>query len=306
MTIPDFQSIMLPLLTLASDSEVHDFHTATNELAQEFNLTEEDLSTLILSGQPKFNNRVGWAKTFLKQAGLIIYPTRGHLQITPLGIQVVEDKLEKINIAFLRKYPEFVEFQRRTNVHEIEENHNEEQDELTPEEAIESAYQKIQSDLNDELLGYVLKSPPVFFEKLVVELLVAMGYGGTQREAARAVGRAGDEGIDGIIDEDRLGLDNIYIQAKRWQLDSKIGRPQIQTFVGALQGRRAKKGIFITTASFTSEAYDYAKGIETKVVLIDGEKLANLMIDFGIGVTTRTKYEIKELDSDYFGEVAEN
>ncbi|MBD3277589.1 MAG: restriction endonuclease, partial [Candidatus Aegiribacteria sp.] len=173
---------------------------------------------------------------------------------------------------------------------------------LTPEEALENAYQRIRKDLSEELLSYVLLSTPGFFEKLVIELLVKMGYGGSQRDAARAVGQSGDEGIDGIIDEDRLGLDTIYVQAKKWKKSSSVGRPEIQKFVGALHGKRAKKGIFITTTSFSNEARDYVSTIDPKVVLIDGPRLTDLMIDYGIGVTSRTQYELKDLDSDYFGE----
>ena len=305
MAIPDFQSIMLPLLNLTSDREIHNLHKATEELARDFVLTDEEISYLIPSGQPRFYNRVVWAKTYLKKAELLTYPQRGRFQITQRGIDVLSENLEKIDIDYLSRFPEFIEFRKKTQPEEQEDDQIEEHEELTPEEALENAYQKIHNDLADELLEYVVKSPPVFFEKLVVELLVAMGYGGTQRDAARAVGGVGDEGVDGIIDEDRLGLDTIYIQAKRWQRDSRVGRPQIQAFVGALLGHRARKGVFITTADFTNDAREYVLGIDTKVVLIDGSRLTNLMIDFGIGVTTRTRYEIKELDSDYFGDIVE-
>jgi len=205
-------------------------------------------------------------------------------------------------MSYLRRFPGYVEFRQSHQKEDKNEEQLEDEEELTPEDALENAYQKIRDDLADELLDTILKSPPVFFEKLVVDLLVAMGYGGTQRDAARAVGGVGDEGIDGIIDEDRLGLETIYLQAKRWQTDSKIGRRQIQAFVGALTGNNARKGVFITTADFTSDASDYVSGIPLKVVLINGERLANLMIDYGIGVTTRINYKIKNLDSDYFGQ----
>ncbi|MFN2303445.1 MAG: restriction endonuclease [Anaerolineales bacterium] len=301
MTIPDFQSIMLPLLKLAGDGEIHNVNNATEELAKVFNLSNEEISRLIPSGSLKFYNRVGWAKTHLKKAGLLEYPQRGYFKITQRGFDVLQEEPQKINMAYLKRFPEFIAFRQTHHTDEGIEEILEEDTELTPEEAIEEAYLKIRADLSDELIETILKSPPAFFEKLVVELLVAMGYGGTQRDAARAVGRVGDEGVDGIIDEDRLGLDSIYIQAKRWQRDAKIGRPQIQAFVGALQGFKAIKGVFITTADFTREAREYAKGISTSVVLINGERLANLMIDYSIGVTTRIKYEIKNLDSDYFG-----
>ena len=299
MAIPDFQSIMLPLLILACDSDIHNFHEVVDKLANEFDLSDEEISTLIPSGQPRFENRVGWAKTYLKKSGLITYPKRGHLKITQRGLEVLEENPQTIDMEYLRRFPEYLEF-RQGNQKEEEPSGGSDED-LTPEEALENAYQQIRDDLADELLETILNSSPAFFEKLVVDLLVAMGYGGSQRDAARAVGGVGDEGIDGIIDEDRLGLETIYIQAKRWQRESKVSRPQIQSFVGALTGNNAKKGVFITTADFTSEAQNYAAGIPLKVVLINGERLANLMIDYGIGVTTRINYQIKNLDSDYFG-----
>ena len=305
MTIPDYQSIMLPLLELAGDGETHNIHTAKDTLANQFELVEEEVSLLLPSGkQQKFANRVGWARTYLKKSGLLIYPSRGQFKITERGKKVLEDDPQRITNEYLRQFPEFIEFRKRTRKTTLIEEQANDEKLLTPEEALESAYVNIRNDLADDLLEYVMKSPPYFFESLVVNLLVAMGYGGTQQDAARAVGKSGDEGIDGIIDEDRLGLDSIYIQAKRWQKDTKIGRPQIQTFVGALQGRKAKKSVFITTASFTNQAREYAAGIDTKIVLIDGIRLADLMIDFGVGVTTSEKYEIKKIDLDYFVEIS--
>ena len=308
MAIPDFQSVMLPLLQLAGDGEIHRIQNATQKLSEHFNLTEEEKARMLPSGQSTiFYNRVGWAKTHIKKAGLIEDPNRGQFRITERGKITLENNPQNIDMNYLMQFSEYEEFRKRTkSIDEKEEDQEEDPGKLTPEEALESAFQKIKSDLSDELLEYVLKSSPGFFEKLVVEILVEMGYGGTQRDAARAVGQSGDEGIDGIIDEDRLGLDSIYIQAKRWQKDAKIGRPQIQTFVGALQGKRAKKGVFITTASFTNQAREYATGIDSNIVLIDGLRLVDLMIDFGVGVTTRTMYEIKELDTDYFEEISSN
>lgn len=301
MTIPDFQSIMLPLLKLAADGESLSVIEATEILAQQFSLTEEEKTKLIPSGSPKFYNRVGWAKTHLKKAGLLDYPKRGYFKITQRGAGVLQENLSEINMRYLKRYPEFIEFRQSNQTNDALDETNGEEDELTPEEALESAYQKIRADLADELLETIIKSSPAFFEKLVIELLVAMGYGGTQRDAARAVGGVGDGGIDGIIDEDRLGLETIYIQAKKWQQDNKVSRPQIQSFVGALTGNNARKGVFITTSDFTNDARTYASGLSIKVVLINGERLANLMIDYGIGVSTRFKYEIKNIDSDYFG-----
>ena len=303
MAIPDFQTIMLPLLQLSSDGKVHYIHDAVNRLAEEFALTEEERTKLLPSGQqPIFYNRVGWSRTYLKKAGLLEDPKRGYFQITDRGREILEDNPSRIDMKFLRQFPEYIEFRETVRETTEEEVQEEDLEGLTPEEALENAYQRIRRDLSEELLSYVLSSTPGFFEKLVVELLVKMGYGGSQRDAARAVGQSGDEGIDGIIDEDRLGLDTIYVQAKKWNKSTSIGRPEIQKFVGALQGQRAKKGIFITTTTFSKEASEYASNIDTKVVLIDGARLTDLMIDYGVGVTARTLYELKDLDTDYFGE----
>ena len=304
MSIPDYQSIMLPLLKLAGDGKIHEINKVTEELADKFNLDEQDRRELLPSGQQTtFANRVGWARTYLKHAKLIEYTSRGHFQITERGKSVLNENPERIDNAYLSRFLEFVEFRKRSKRKLASVNIENEHEDLTPEESLEIAYQKIRNDLADNLLEQILNSSSSFFEKLVVELLVAMGYGGTQSDAARAVGKVGDEGIDGIIDEDRLGLDSIYIQAKRWQKEQSVGRPEVQAFVGALEGKRASKGIFITTASFTENAQEYANGLNKKVVLIDGDRLADLMIDYGVGVTTRNKYEIKEIDSDYFDEI---
>lgn len=307
MPIPDFQTIMLPLLQIASDGDEHSIHEATETLARHFSLSEEEESKLLPSGQqPIFYNRVGWARTYLKKARLIDDPRRGHFRITNRGKEVLHRNPNRIDMKYLREFPEYIEF-RETARDTFETSTIEDDlDELTPEEALEEAYQKIREDLSDEVLKAVINSSPGFFEKLVVALLVKMGYGGSRRDAARAVGGSGDEGIDGIIDEDRLGLDTIYIQAKKWKEDSVVGRPEIQKFVGALQGQRAKKGIFITTTRFTEDAKNYASNIDIKVVLINGKRLANLMIDHNVGVSERTTYEIKSLDSDYFGETSDH
>lgn len=304
MTIPDYQSIMLPFLNLTKDEKIYEINNAIEELANHFNLSEEERKELLPSGQQTtFANRVGWARTYLKKAELIKYPSRGHFQITERGRSTLNENLIEIDNAYLSRFPEFVEFRKRNKRKLVSGNIENEHDDLTPEESLEIAYQKIRNDLADNLLEQILKSSPSFFEKLVVKLLVAMGYGGTQSDAARAVGKVGDEGIDGIIDEDRLGFDSIYIQAKKWQKEQSIGRPEVQAFVGALEGKKTSKGVFITTANFTEKAHEYVNGLNKKVVLIDGDRLADLMIDYGIGVTTRNQYKIKEIDSDYFDEV---
>ena len=300
MAIPDFQKFMLPLLKIAEDGQIHSTTEALNTLASAFKLSQEEIDELIPSGPSKFSNRMSWAKTHLKKAGLLEYPEKGSFIITKRGLDVLNTDPHEINMAYLMRFPEYQDFRKLNRTKEDKEKIENVEIELSPEETIESAYQEIRSSLADELLDYVIKSKPSFFEKLVVELLVAMGYGGTHENAARAVGKSGDDGIDGIIDEDKLGLDSIYIQAKRYQLNSKIGAHDVRDFVGALVGANANKGVFITTADFTKEAVNFISRVSSKVVLINGTRLANLMIDYGIGVTTRIKYEIKTLDTDYF------
>lgn len=303
MSIPDYQSIMLPLLKKISDGQEYKFRDIIEVLATDFNLTDEEWKELLPSGrQPIFDNRVGWAKTYLKKAGLIDSPKRAVIIITDEGLKVLNKRPASIDSKFLRQYPSFIEFQNVNRTSEVESVEDDESNSQTPEENLESAYVKIRKSLAQELIKKVFELSPSFFERLVVELLVKMGYGGSIKDAGKAIGKSGDEGIDGTIKEDKLGLDIIYIQAKRWQQGSVIGRPELQKFVGALAGQGAKKGIFITTSSFTKDALDYSPKNETKIVLIDGVQLAQLMIDFNIGVTTQQVYELKKLDSDYFGE----
>lgn len=303
MAIPDYQTLMLPVLKLASDGKEHKFSQAVEELADEFNLATEERSELLPSGsQAVFNNRVGWARSYLKQAGLLASPKRGYFTITQKGIELLAKKPSKVDASVLEQYPEFIEFKSRRK----DKNENESQEEflseqessLTPEDALASAYQKLRSALESEILSAVKEVSPSFFERLVVDLLVKMGYGGNRQDAGKALGKSGDGGIDGIINEDRLGLDVIYIQAKRWE--GAVGRPEIQKFAGALQGQRARKGVYITTSSFTKEAREYASLIESKIILIDGENLSRLMAEHCVGVSIVGQYEVKKLDSDYF------
>jgi len=300
MSVPDYQSLMLPLLKLAGDGREHLFRDAVETLAREFDLSDADRRELIPSGtQPLIFNRVGWARTYMKKAGLLDSKKRGYFNITERGMRVLEEAPFEINATYLRQFPEFVEWQTPKEKQAIEKA-----DEIdvpeTPEEQIGTAFQQINADLANDLLEIVKGCTPLFFERLVVDLLVRMGYGGTRQDAGQAIGKSGDEGIDGIIKEDRLGLDIVYIQAKKWE--QPVGRPEIQKFAGALQGKRARKGIFITTSAFTSNAREYVSYIESKIVLIDGEELAQLMIDHGLGVNTVSTYELKKIDSDYFSE----
>jgi restriction system protein len=276
-------------------------------LANHFQLTSEERKELLPSGQqPAFNNRVGWAGTYLKKAGLLESPKRGVFHISARGIKVLESNPREIDVKLLSQFDEFVEFRRKKSntvgqaTPVLASSSPITTDNETPEVALENAYQTLRDNLSDELLTTIKGCSPAFFEKLVVDVIVSMGYGGSRREAGKAVGGTGDDGIDGIINEDRLGLDNIYLQAKRWE--GTVGRPEIQKFAGALQGYRARKGIFITTSSFTKDAQDYTQRIESKIVLIDGQRLANLMIDHNVGVTSEAVYEVKRTDSDYFSE----
>lgn len=303
MPIPDYQSLMLPLLSLISDGKEWSFRNVVEELAQSYKLSEQERKELLPSGQqPIFDNRVGWARTYMKKAGLIESPKRGLLKISDRGMEVLARKPERIDVKYLKEFPEFLEFQSLKREETVEIESDEHQEQQTPEESLEYSYQKIRRTLAQELMNKVMNLPPAFFEKLVVELLVKMGYGGSIKDAGKAIGRSGDEGIDGTIKEDKLGLDIIYIQAKRWQPGSVVGRPELHKFVGALAGQGAKKGIFITTSSFTKDAIEYVPKNETKIVLIDGEQLAQYMIDFDLGVSQVNKYEIKRIDNDYFGE----
>lgn len=303
MSIPDFQTLMLPVLMYASSVEEHSLREATDYLADEFSLTTEEREELLASGrQPVFYNRVGWARTYLKNSGLLATARRGYLRITDRGIKVLNENPSRIDMRYLRQFPEFLEFRGRKKGVRVDPPGLDGDSKLTPEEALEDAYQKIRDDLAQDLLDQVKDCSASFFEKLVLDLLVRMGYGGSRIDAARAVGMRGDEGIDGIIDEDRLGLDSIYIQAKKWT-ETSIGRPDIQRFVGALGGKRAKKGIFITTSNFSETAREYVSNIDVRVVLIDGKRLSELMIDYGIGVSSVSTYELKRLDSDYFADI---
>lgn len=295
---------MLPVLKLASDGNEHKFSKAVEELADEFNLSTEERNELLPSGsQAVFHNRVGWARSYLKQAGLLASPKRGFFTITQKGKELLATNPSRVDASTLEQYPEFIEFKNRKKEKGEEgetelASSSEQESTLTPEDALASAYNKLRSALESELLIAVKESSPSFFERVVVDLLVKMGYGGNRQDAGRALGKSGDGGIDGIINEDRLGLDVIYIQAKRWE--GVVGRPEIQKFAGALQGQRARKGVFITTSSFTKEAREYASVIETKIILIDGEHLSKLMAEHNVGVSTVGQYEVKKLDSDYF------
>lgn len=302
MAIPDFQSLMLPLLNFcASGTEVKN-SDATAYLGQLFRLTEHELQQKLPSNRQKvFDNRVAWAKAYLKMAGLLEATQRGVFRITAEGQRLLSAPPPLLNLAFLQTIPAY-QYAKSSRLPEALSPLRPVRDTQiqTPHEIIETAYQDLSFRLADELLDKIKNNTPAFFEKLVVELLLKMGYGGTRADAGAAIGKSGDEGIDGIIKEDRLGLDAVYIQAKRWK--DTVGRPEIQKFVGALHGQRAKKGIFITTSRFSQEAEDYVAKIDNKIALIDGKSLCQLMIEYDIGVATEISYAIKRIDSDYFEE----
>lgn len=304
MSVPDFQSCMLPILKLAEDRKEHSLSESREVLAAHFGLTDEERSEMLPSGrQRRFDNRVAWAKVYLEQAGLLTSSRRAHFVIADDGLRLLAQNPGCIDISLLEKYPKFQAFRaaaRKTDSTESVALVSAEAHGATPEETLEQAYQNIRAEIASELLMRVKASSPQFFEELVVELLLKMGYGRNRAEAGRAIGRSGDEGIDGIISEDRLGLETIYIQAKRWE--GTVGRPEVQKFVGALHGKRARKGVFITTGVFSGEAKDYVSHIDPRVVLIDGRELAEYMLDLNLGVTPKTNYEVKRIDSDYFSE----
>ncbi len=306
MAVPDYQSMMLPLLDYAAsrNSEISTGE-AVEALVSSLGLTEEDLKQMLPSGiQQTFVNRVGWAATYMKKAGLLETTRRGYYRITQRGIDLLNRKPQKINVKILSQYPEFLEFQSLKGTRGGERTKDEATLDFagtTPSEALEKAYESLRDELAENLLHRLKQTTPAFFERIVTELLVKMGYGGSRADAGKAIGRSGDGGIDGIIKEDRLGLDVVYVQAKRWD-SNPVGRPDVMQFAGALQAQKANKGIFITTSRFTEDARGYVAQIGSKIVLIDGEQLAQLMIDNDVGVSTISLYPVKKIDSDYFDE----
>lgn len=312
MPIPDYQSVMLPLLQLAEDGLEHRTRDAVEELASTFRLSDAERAEMLPSGsQATFDNRVGWARSYLKQAGLIESSRRGFFRITQRGRAILNGHPTVVNLATLEQFEEFRAFRAKrrgvpsdnpASVLEAESGATGSAADIssdqTPEDMLAAAYQRLRADLEIELLEQVKSATAAFFERIVIDLLIAMGYGGSRRDAGRAIGRSGDGGIDGIIKEDKLGLDVIYVQAKRWE--ATVGRPEIQKFAGALQGQRATKGVFITTSGYSREAIEYTAAISLKIILIDGSQLAQLLVDHSVGVSTIGTYELKRLDSDYF------
>ncbi len=297
MSVPDFQSFFKPLLDLAADGKEHSIQEAREVIAKVMALPEADLKEPLPSGiQTKFENRVAWAKSYFIQAKVLESPRRSIFCITQRGIELHKIGHKRIDVRILNQYPEFLEFHKARSPKEEEQEPTKE----TPEETLQKSYESIRGDLASQMVQRIASNSSQFFERLVVDLMVAMGYGGSRADAGKSIGGTGDEGIDGIIKEDRLGLDLVYLQAKRWE--GTVGRPEVQKFVGALHGKRAKKGVFITTSKFSDDARHYVETIDPKVILIDGRMLAELMIDHGLGTTTTATFQVKRIDSDYFTE----
>lgn len=306
MAIPDYQSLMLPVLTIAAEGETR-VPIAAEKIADRLGLTEEEREELLPSGKQRLlHNRVHWAKFYMSKAGLIESPKRGVFVISSAGRQLLASNPGPIDVEALKRIPAFADFYSTstTTTETATPLTVPSTSDATPEEQIDAAHAVLNAALKAELLQRILEQSPIFFERLIVDLLVAMGYGGSHDDAARQLGKTGDGGIDGVIDEDRLGLDRIYVQAKRYALSSAVGRPEVQGFVGSLVGRGASKGVFVTTSAFSKQAIDYARGLQQRVILIDGSQLTELMIEFRVGVRTSRAIEVKRVDEDFFTDEA--
>lgn len=305
MPVPPFQELFLPTLELLSDGEERDKKQVSEHLVTVFQITPDEINEILPSGrQTKLMNRIAWTRTYFAKAGLVEPTSRGRFRITQRGRDLLGTGLERMDVRTLKQYPEFAAFHQSSSggsdSTSSETGITTPIIDETPEERLATSYESLKKELGEILLQQVIQSSPAFFEKLVVDVLVAMGYGGWKKDAGTVTGKSGDEGIDGVIKEDRLGLDQIYLQAKRWQ--NPVGRPQVQHFVGSLVGQSAHKGVMLTTSRFTEEAKQFVKHLPQRVVLIDGEELANLMIEFNVGVNPDTSYTVKKLDMDYFEE----
>jgi len=308
MAIPDYQTLMLPVLGLAAKGEQRVADVA-DRVAEEFGLSAEERETLLPSGRQRvLNNRIHWAKFYMSKAGLITTPARGRFVATEEGRKLLATNPDQINVALLMKWPSFQEFYKAEkgpasdSVDVPPEGKGPTPHAVTPEEQIETAYQAVQSLLRADLLDRIAQNSPSFFEQLIVDLLVAMEYGGSRKSAAAQLGGSGDGGVDGVINEDRLGLDRVYVQAKRFGKGNTVGRPEVQAFVGSLVGLGATKGVFVTTSTFSPQARDFVRHLSQRVILLDGQNLADLMIEHGVGVRTSRAVEFKRLDEDFFSE----
>lgn len=300
MPIPSYQDLYKDFLTSICDGGIYSMNQVRDLLSAKLSVSEEERTTLLPSGKQRiWNSRVGWSKTYLAKAGLVVQPQRGFVQISSRGLDVLAEQPTLIDDKYLCRFDEFRDFVSPggSGDYDLELTIKATSTGISPEEQLESSYLQVRQALQSELLDRIMTCSPEFFEQLVIDLLLKMGYGGSPSDAAK-VGRSGDGGIDGIIKEDKLGLNTLYLQAKRWA--NSVGRPEVQRFAGALHGQRAKKGILITTSTFTKEAESYANNIETKIVLIDGRKLTEFMFDYGLGCSSQSIFELKKIDSDYF------
>ncbi len=306
MAIPDYQTLMLPVLTVAAEGEVR-VPAAAARIADRLGLSEAEREEMLPSGRQRLlHSRVHWAKFYLAKAGLVDNSRRGLFVATQAGRDLLASRPTRIDVSLLKTYPSFNEFYDRSEGADATDRASVVEPampaETTPEEQIDAAHGVLTAALKADLLERIFDQSPSFFERLIVELLVAMGYGGSHEDAARQLGRSGDGGIDGIIDEDRLGLDRIYVQAKRYAEGSSVGRPEIQAFVGSLVGQGATKGVFVTTARFSSQAREYARALQQRIILIDGNRLGELMVEFNVGVRVSRVVEVKKIDEDFFSE----
>lgn len=303
--IPNYQQFMRPFLEVANAADGNEvkLRDVINQLAEQFNLSDEEKSETLPSGrQSILDNRVGWARTYLTKAGLLEATRRAHFVITPRGKEALSENVD-INNEYLKKFDEFIAFKHKSNDDSEAENDSnilEQENVSTPDEILRAAYKKINEALALDILERTRKVTPAFFEDLLIELLVAMGYGGTGEGAAHALGKTGDNGIDGVIDQDPLGVDQIYIQAKRYAQGNNVGAGDIRDFFGALNLKKAQKGIFITTSDFTSSAQETANNLGTRIVLINGKELAKLMLRYNIGSRDEDVLHIKKIDEDFF------
>ena len=296
MSVPPFNAWLLPLLKRLADGQTHALSSLAQQIADDLALSPEDRAQMLTSGQLTYQNRVGWARTYLKKAGLLEAPSRGTACITARGREVLGENLPSIDVKYLYRFPEFVAF--HTPAADQDKPVPETATVESPEDTLERVSLQLRQDLAAELVEKIKAAPPDLFERLVVDLLLSMGYGGSRQDAGEVLGKSGDGGLDGVIKEDRLGLDAIYIQAKRW--DNVVGRPVVQAFAGSLEGVRARKGVLITTSTFSAEARAYVRQIEKKIVLLDGTELAELMIEHNLAVSPDATYVVKKLDNDYF------
>ncbi|MEN9874493.1 MAG: hypothetical protein RL186_1390 [Pseudomonadota bacterium] len=304
MAIPDYQTLMLPVLTFAVNGEARVPELAA-KVASQLGLSDDEREQMLPSGtQRVFHNRIHWAKFYMTKAGLIVSPRRGVFTASAAGRDLLANNPPRIDIETLKAYPSFAAFHKASSASgdkvESAATAVATVSPATPEEQIDAAYSVLNAALKADLLGRILEQSPAFFERVIVDLLVAMGYGGSHENAALRLGKSGDGGIDGIVDEDRLGLDRIYVQAKRHAPHSSIGRPEIQAFVGSLVGLGATKGVFVTTSNFSGPAREFVRGLQQRIVLIDGARLTELMVEFGVGVRLSRAVEFKRLDEDFF------